>query len=142
MLIYNKPHASTKRVLAYKLAHPSHSTSQIAKTLNLRYRPVYNILYTYKALGGEDTLGHLNDLVKDYASQKEEVPKGQKILRDVIRAESLKDAIYLSEKNNLHKKIDDLEKMIKFMAVQISGLENVIQYLEAKLGFNKIDPPL
>lgn len=53
MLIYNRPHASTKRVLAYKFAHPSYSTSQIAKTLNLRYRLVYNLLYTYKALGGE-----------------------------------------------------------------------------------------
>ena len=158
MLPYRKPHNSSKRILAYKVANPTYTTSRLAKVLNLRYRHVYNTLYTYKALGGEGTLDHINELIKDYVpkpnsrlefdieknKKEESTPtKGQEVLREVIaQSEGLKDAIHRSEKKHLHSKIDELEALVEAMKTQARGLENVIQYLEAKLGIDEIDARL
>jgi hypothetical protein len=156
MTIYRKPHNSSKRVLAYKMEHPNYTTSRLAKALKLRYHHVYNTLYTYKALGGEGTLGHVKELIEGYVPKpnsrlafdieknKEEASKptkGQEILRGVI-AGGLSDAVLRSEKASLHSKIDELEALVKAMKIQNRGLENVIQYLEAKLGIDEIDARL
>jgi hypothetical protein len=157
MIPYKNPHNSSKRILAFKMAHPTYTTSRLAKVLNLRYRLVYNTLYTYKALGGADTLAHVAELIKDYQpkpnsklafdlQKKEETTsptKGQEILREVIaHSDGLSNAVLRSEKASLHAKIDELEILVKAMKTQMRGLENVIQYLEAKLGIDEIDARL
>lgn len=156
MIERTKPHNSSKRILAFKLAHPNISTSKLAKALRLRYGSVYNVLYTYKALGRDGDLDHLPDLIKGYEPKsnsrlafdieknKEEASKptkGQEVLREVI-AGGLGDAVLRAEKASLHSKIDDLEALVKAMKTQMRGLENVIQYLETKLGIDEIDARL
>jgi len=141
MIPYKKPHNGSKRVLAYKMAHPMCTTSQLAKALGLRYRLVYNILYTYRALGGEGTLDHLNDLIKDYVANSQlafdlqkkeessEPTRGQEILREVIA-----DGLNNAENIELRHKVEALEHLVESMKTQMVGLGNVITYLESRLG--------
>jgi hypothetical protein len=141
MIPYKKPHNSSKRILAFKMAHPTYTTSRIAKVLNLRYRLVYNTLYTYRALGGPDTLSHINDLIEDYQpnsklafdlqkkEESSEPTRGQEILREVIA-----DGLNNAENIELRHKVEVLEHLVESMKTQMVGLGNVITYLESRLG--------
>jgi hypothetical protein len=114
----------SKQVKEYKAANPNATNKEIAKICNTSAIYVYQILHPKKVKKAKPT-------------------KGQKILREVIaHSEGLSAAVLRSEKASLHSKIDELEIVIKAMRTQMLGLENVITYLEAKLGIDEIDARL
>lgn len=136
MKTYQKPHAKTKRILAYRLKHPKASVSWMANALNATYPSIYNALSKYDALYTEN-LDHLNALVEGYTEPEEKPSVGQQVLRTVIHKsnEELDDC--QREKAHLHQKITELEHLVESMKTQLRGLGNVITYLESKLGMGE-----
>jgi hypothetical protein len=114
----------SEQVREYKAANPAATNAEIATACKTTALYVYQILRPKKVKKAKPT-------------------KGQKILRKVIAgSDDLSDAVLRSEKANLHSKIDTLEIVIKAMRTQMIGLENVITYLESKLGIDEIDARL
>jgi hypothetical protein len=114
----------SEQVREYKAANPDATNAEVATACKTTALYVYQILRPKKVKKAKPT-------------------KGQKILRKVIAgSDDLSDAVLRSEKANLHSKIDTLEIVIKAMRTQMIGLENVITYLESKLGIDEIDARL
>jgi hypothetical protein len=109
------------KVEEYKAANPNATDKEIAKACETNALYVYQILRPKK--GTKPT-------------------KGQKILRTEIINSDLHIKIANNEKAHLHSKIDELEIIIKAMNFQMRGLQNVITYLETKLGIDEIDARL
>jgi hypothetical protein len=114
----------SEQVREYKAANPDATNAEIATACKTTALYVYQILRPKKVKKAKPT-------------------KGQKILRKVIAgSDDLSNAVLRSEKASLHSKIDTLEIVIKAMRTQMIGLENVITYLESKLGIDEIDARL
>jgi hypothetical protein len=114
----------SEQVREYKAANPDATNAEVATACKTTALYVYQILRPKKVKKAKPT-------------------KGQKILRKVIAgSDDLSDAVLRSEKASLHSKIDTLEIVIKAMRTQMIGLENVITYLESKLGIDEIDARL
>lgn len=151
MKTYSKPHNNTKRILLYKFDHPNHSVRKIATALTITYQSVYNSLYNYDALGSLETLGHLPDLIGDFkdtgkivkaAKKVKALTDGQQVLREVLSKPDPQVANLQDENEELQMKIEVLEAVIQAAEIQRRGLENVITYLESKLGIDEIDARL
>jgi hypothetical protein len=114
----------SEQVREYKAANPDATNAKVATACKTTALYVYQIL-------------------RPKSLKKAKPTKGQKILREVIsHSDGLSAAVARAEKACLHAKIDELEIVIKAMRTQTLGLENVITYLEAKLGIDEIDARL
>jgi hypothetical protein len=142
METYRNPNESTKRILVYKFDHPEQSARQIASALNITYASAYNALYQYDALGGMETLGHVPDIVGKNKPAEEAPTEGQKVLRNVLSRPDPQLKRCQEENTRLRLKIETLEAVIQATSIQRRGLENVITYLESKLGIDEIDARL
>ena len=151
MKTYQKPHNKTKRILAYRLKHPKSSIRSIANALKETYSAVYNALFkydAYKPANAEDKFEHLKDILGNYLVFEEAVEElvqevvqpvkpsaGQEVLRkEIARLNAVNEE--LTDQNEI------LETVLEAVNLQRRGLENVIQYLEAKLGIDEIDARL
>ena len=149
MKTYKRPHTKTKRILAYRLKHQKSSIRNVANALKETYSAVYNALSTYDAVrhaNAEDKFEHLKDILGDYLEKET-----KEVVQEVVRPVELsagqevlrKEIMRLNDENEeLVDQNEILETVIEAMNTQRRGLENVIQYLEAKLGIDEIDARL
>ena len=116
------------RIGAYKEANPTASIEQIAKALNTS-KP-----YVYQSLANNVKPKRIKAAVKKFVEKKEQGPT----LAQLSNKIDLLENIIRSLKSNLAEE----EQVIKALRMQNRGLDNVITYLESKLGIDEIEARL
>ena len=151
---YRNPHPKTKKILAYRFAHPDATVWDVAFALSIKYSIAYSALHEYEALDGD--LSHLKDLIVGHEWQKPYVPdlvEQAKIEPPTVKEtpmptmskilESIRDEaveVNLTKDEEIAELKSDklmLETLADAYAKQTRKLNSIIEYLEGKLGIDE-----
>jgi hypothetical protein len=124
----HNPNTLKGKICAYKEANPTASIEEIAEALNTSKPYVYQSLMNYKKPK------KVKAVVKKVVEKKEQGPT----LAQLTSKIDLLEGVIRHLKGNLAEE----EQVIKALRIQNRGLDNVITYLESKLGIDEIEARL